>query len=391
MDRPATLARLADTLPRPAALIDLDALDRNLDRLLDALHPDATLRLATKSVRHRGVLRRALVRGSRLKGLMCPHAGEAAWLAGHGFDDLLVAYPTVQPGPLARLARAVADGGTLRIVVDCEAHLDALERAAAAAGAVIEALVDVDVSFRPGLGAHLGVRRSPIRSPEAAAALARAARARPHVRLVGLMGYEAHVAGLPDTARGARIFKRLARPAVRRLRGAVADALIAEGVPLTVVNAGGTGSLRWSSSDPTVTEGSAGSGLYCPTLFDGYVGSTLEPALYLALEVARHPDPGHVTCGGGGIVASGPPGAERLPTPVWPPGLRLLPMEGAGEVQTPFALPRGATPPAVGASVLLRPAKAGEPLERFAVCHLVRGDAVEAVEPTYRGEGQMFV
>lgn len=390
--RLATLARLAADLPRPAALIDLDALDANVDALVAGLTPGTTLRIATKSVRHRGVLRRVLARApARIRGLMCFHAAEAAALAADGFDDLLVAYPTTQPAALAALAGAVAAGATARIVVDCPAHLAALDRAAAAAGVVVEALVDVDVSYRPGLGAHLGVRRSPIRSPEDAAALARAARLHPHVRLVGLMAYEAHVAGLPDGARGARLFKRFARPAVRRLRAEVAAALAAEGVPLTVVDGGGTGSVRWSAGDATLTEVAAGSGLYCPTLFDAYDGLPLRPALFLALEVCRRPDAGHVTCGGGGIVASGPPGADRAPVPVWPPGLSLLGMEGAGEVQTPFACGRDTPPIAVGDTVLLRPAKAGEPLERFAVCHLVRGDAIEATEPTWRGDGMTFM
>ncbi len=385
--RIATLARLADALPRPTALVDLDAVDHNLTRLLAPLSGSTTLRIASKSVRHRGLLRRALAHDRRLVGLMCFHAAEAAWLHGHGFDDLLVAYPTVQPAALDALAGAVAAGGTLRIVVDCPAHLDALERAAAAHDTVVEALVDVDVSYRPGFGAHLGVRRSPIRDAESAAALARDARGRPHVRLVGMMAYEAHIASLPDSPT-ARVFKRLARPAVSRLRAAVLDALIAEGVEPKVVNGGGTGSVDWSATDPRLTEVTAGSGILCSTLFDGFDALDLEPALYLALEVARHPDPQHITCGGGGVMASGAPGPDRAPTPVWPTGLGYVAMEGAGEVQTPFTV--GEHIPAIGESVLLRPAKAGEPLERFAEAHLVRGASVIA-EPTYRGEGVVFM
>ncbi|MCA9539966.1 MAG: alanine racemase [Myxococcales bacterium] len=391
-NRLQTLARLADALPRPAALVDLDAFEANLDRLVAGLGPGATtLRIASKSVRHRGLLRRALDRGGpRVRGLMCYHAAEAARLFSQSFDDLLVAYPTTQRAALGALADAVAAGATARIVVDSAAHLDALERAGAAAGVVLDALIDLDVSLRLG-GAHLGVRRSPIRTAAAAAALAEGFAARPHTRLVGLMGYEAHIAGLPDHGLRERAFKRVARPPVRRLRAEVVAALRAAGHEMSVINGGGTGSVPWSAADPALTEVTAGSGLLCSHLFDANDAVALRPALFLAFEACRLPDPEHVTLGGGGIIASGPAAADRLPQPVWPPGLSYVSMEGAGEVQTP--LRRSAATPAIeiGDTVLMRPAKAGEPAERFAAYHLVRGETIVAVEPTYRGEGQVFL
>ncbi|MEZ4433781.1 MAG: alanine racemase [bacterium] len=380
------LARLAAALPRPAALVDLDAFDHNLAALVAAA-AGRPIRIATKSLRHRALIRRALDRGApHLRGLMCHHPAEAAWLAAHGFDDLLVAYPTTDPAALAAMASAVAAGATIRVVADDPAHLAALDRAAAAAGCTLDALVDVDLSPRLG-PLHLGVRRSPLRTPAAAAAFARAAAASPRVRLVGFMAYEAHIAGLPHSLANAA-FKRLARPAAARRRAAIAAALRDAGVPLTLVNGGGTGSVASSAADPALTELTAGSALLASHLFDG-VGLDLAPALFIALEVARRPDARHVTCNKGGLIASGAPGPDRLPRPVWPPGLRPLGMEGAGEVQTPFRCPPGHGL-AIGDTVLLRPAKAGEPAERFDRYHLVHAGAVVAVEPTYRGEGQHF-
>jgi D-serine deaminase-like pyridoxal phosphate-dependent protein len=92
---------------------------------------------------------------------------------------------------------------------------------------------------------------------------------------------------------------------------------------------------------------------------------------------------------GGGYIASGPAGADRLPTPVHPPGLRLLGSEGAGEVQTPVA-GAAAAALAVGDRVWFRHAKAGELCERFDELHLVRGDTVVDSVPTYRGERRTF-
>lgn len=381
--------------PLPAALVDLDAVGRNARTLLDRLAPGRTLRVASKSVRHVGLLRRILALDPRISGLLCYSVPEAAWLRQQGFDDVLVAYPTVQRSALRALASA---GGTARVVVDAAAHVDALAAVAAEQDLVLDAVIEVDTSWRPAGGAvHVGARRSPIRSAADALALARHARATGRVRIAGIMAYEAHVAGVQDdspfaraTNRPKRWMKRLAMPHVTRLRSEVVAALRADGFELSLVNGGGTGSVGPTSEDPVVTEVAAGSGFLCPHLFSYFAGLPLEPAAWFALEVCRSSDPGLVTCAGGGYVASGEPGWDRLPLPVVPPGLTYLGLEGAGEVQTP--LRSGAETPvlAVGDPVLFRHAKAGELAERFATYLLLEGGRVVAEEPTYRGQGACF-
>ncbi|MCB9539634.1 MAG: alanine racemase [Myxococcales bacterium] len=383
----------------PAALVDLDALARNVDRLLARVPSPTTLRVATKSVRHVGLLRRILERGgARCRGLMCFSVEEAVRLADAGFDDLLVAYPTVQRAGLEALARRAARGKRVCVVADCGAHLEALGAAGRAAGATLGAVLEIDLSYRAvGGRLHLGVRRSPLRTAADCAALARRAAAIEGVSIVGLMGYEAHVAGLTDRAPAGgrplaarRAFKRVATPAAARLRAEAAEALSAAGVDLRVVNGGGTGSLHLTAAQPALTEVTAGSGFLCPHLFSDYVDLDLEPAAFFALEVCRVSDPGYVTCAGGGYVASGPAAEDRQPRPWSPVGLSLVPTEGAGEVQTPLRLPPGARPLAIGDPVLFRHAKAGELAERFARYLLVEAGRVVADEPTYRGEGWCF-
>lgn len=391
----------------PAGIAILDAMDRNVDRIRARVAGTGrTVRVASKSVRHRGLLRRILDRGGdTFAGLLCYSAEEAAWLATPGgsgddaFDDLLVAYPTVQPAALDRVAEAVARGRTIRMIADCTDHLEALGAAARRAGTTLEVVIDLDVSYRPlGDRAHVGVRRSPLRSAEAVAALARAARTIPGVRVVGLMGYEAHVAGLPDAPAGAgpgrsaaiRALKRVAMPAAIALRGDAVRALAREVDDLVLVNGGGTGSVEATVRDPVVTEVAVGSGFLCSHLFDGYAGLDLEPAALFALEVARIPDAAHVTCAGGGYVASGWPSPDRLPQPHLPRGLSWLELEGAGEVQSPLDVTRAERRPRVGDPILFRPAKAGEIAERFSEYLLVRDGAITGREPTYRGEGRTF-
>jgi D-serine deaminase-like pyridoxal phosphate-dependent protein len=160
--------------------------------------------------------------------------------------------------------------------------------------------------------------------------------------------------------------------------------------PLEFVNAGGTGSVESSASEPAVTEVATGSGLFAPALFDGYRRVTQTPAAFFALPVVRRPSPGVATALGGGYVASGPPGRDRLPEPVYPPGLRLDPREAAGEAQTPL-LGRAAGRLRIGDRVWFRHAKAGELCERFASLFLVSGDRIVDEVPTYRGEGCCFL
>lgn len=390
----------AADLPAPVAVVDLTAFDANAAELLRRA-AGTPVRLATKSVRVPALVERALASG--FTGLMAYSVHEAAWWVRHlgpGPVDVLVGYPGVDAAALAEVTRDPVLRASVTLMVDDVAHLDLLDGARADdPDAVLRVCLDVDASLEPGPAAlgrrrlHLGVRRSPLRTPRQAAALAREAHRR-GFDVRGLMFYEAQVAGLPDTSAAVRAVKRASLAELATRRGAVVAAVSgAVGHGLEVVNGGGTGSLAATAADPAVTEVTAGSGLLAPTLFDGYrvpPGSrALVPAAFLGFDVVRRPAPGVVTVFSGGYVASGPTGPSRAPTPVHPPGLRLTRSEGAGEVQTPLRGP-AADALAIGDRVWFRHAKAGEVMERFAQVALVGpGRAVDVV-PTYRGLGLAF-
>lgn len=394
--------RLLEGRPLPAAVLDLDALDANLAILLGALGPGLTLRVATKSIRIPWVLRTLLQAGQgRIRGLMTCSAHETAWLADQGFDDLLLGYPIGRADEAAALAQA-ARKAAVWVTVDDVAQARLLSAAAQGAGVTLRLCIDVDVSWRPFRGvAHLGVRRSPIRSPRHAVALARACRAMPGLEVAAVLAYEAQVAGLSDAvgpgaaerAMGLvrQVVKQRSIPLAARRRGNVVRALRTEGIEVRIVNGGGSGSIRSTSADPSVTEVTAGSGFIDSHLFDGYAGLPFQPALLFALGVVRRSDPDHVTCAGGGYIASGPAGPSRLPKVHLPAGLHPVDLEGFGEVQTPFRLGSGAPALEIGDPVLCRHAKAGELAERFTQVHLVRGDRVVESVPTYRGLGACFL
>jgi D-serine deaminase-like pyridoxal phosphate-dependent protein len=298
-------------------------------------------------------------------------------------------------------------------MVDSEAQLDLLDSAAGAGAGRNGAPVRVCLELDAGLWAlggrvRIGAKRSPVHTPAQAAALARAIVARPGVRLVGMMAYEAQIAGVGDGIDSHRIdphpplsigpplrslaIRLLQSASARELAARRAEAVVAVRAvaELEFVNGGGTGSLHGTSREPVVTEIAAGSGLYGPTLFDAYRAFRPRPAALFALPVVRRPGPGVATALGGGYPASGPPGRMRLPRPHLPAGLRLDRQEGAGEVQTPLLGP-GADALAVGDRVWLHHAKAGELCERFDRLHLIEGERIVEEVPTYRGEGQCFL
>jgi D-serine deaminase-like pyridoxal phosphate-dependent protein len=173
------------------------------------------------------------------------------------------------------------------------------------------------------------------------------------------------------------------------VRRAAVVAAVSAVSPLDFVNGGGTGSVERTAAEDAVTEIAAGSGLYCPTLFDGYRAFAARPAAFYCLPVTRVPAPGTVTVAGGGWIASGPPGPDRLPSPTYPAGLHRLAAVGAGEVQTPLR-GAGAAGLRVGDRVWFRHAKAGELCEHVDVLYALSGDALTGALPTYRGEGRSF-
>jgi D-serine deaminase-like pyridoxal phosphate-dependent protein len=389
-------------LDAPFAVVDLDAFDHNADELVRRA-AGRPIRVASKSVRCRFLLERVLRRPG-FAGVMAYSLAEALWLVDEWADtdlaetDLLVAYPTVDHGALRALAADPKARARISIVVDSVDHLDLVDAALGSGHPDIRVCLELDVSWRPLLGrdvAHVGTRRSPVFGAGQARALAAAVTSRPGFELVGLMGYEGQIAGLGDNPRGRPLLGALLRWMQARsadeltVRRAAAVAAVREVADLEFVNGGGTGSIETTGLDASVTEVAAGSGLIGPTLFDNYRRFTPAPAVLFALPVVRKPKRGIATVFGGGYIASGPAGRDRLPSPYLPAGLSLLGPEGAGEVQTPVA-GRAARSLRVGDRVWFRHTKAGELAERFTEYHLVDGDRVSATVPTYRGEGRCF-
>ena len=382
----------------PFAFVDLDALRANADAMLERA-AGKPIRVASKSIRCREVLELAARRDEGFQGVLCYTPAEALMLARAGHRDLLVAYPSVDRHAISELAALAAEDpeAAPTLVVDDAAQLDLIEGAVGRGPTPIRVAIDIDVGFSALRGiVQIGPKRSPIRSAAAARRLAEEIASRPGLELDGLIAYEGQIAGVGDATPGQALrnqgIRRMQRASIQQVRERRAEivAAVREVAPLRFVNGGGTGSLETTAAEEAVTELAAGSGFYAPALFDSYSRFSLTPAAGFALPIVRRPAPGCVTALGGGYVASGPPGPDRLPKPWLPAGLRLDRSEAAGEVQTPL-LGEAALRLRVGDRVYMRHAKAGELAEHFNRLLLVEGDRIAGEAPTYRGEGFDFL
>ncbi len=379
--------------PLPLAYVDLDALDENC-RQISRLADGMPVRIASKSVRSVGVLKYVFSKFSCFRGVMAFSAQEAAYLADHGFHDILIAYPCVDRTILEQALHRTRSGSKITFMLDCIEHGELLNTAAKSIGIVAEGCLDLDMSWRlPGL--TFGVHRSPLQNAQDAVKLASAASRWGNVRLSAIMGYEAQLAGVPDhnpyrrlESLAAQFLKRLSTPRVFARRQETVTALRQHGLPITLVNGGGSGSLHLSRADDSLTELTAGSAIFCPTLFDYYEKLGCQPAAGFVLPVTRIPAQHIYTCQSGGFIASGVSGADRLPQPFLPIGAKLLTHEGAGEVQTPVNI-SGQTL-SIGDPIFFRHAKAGELCEHFHELELIKGGAIVDRVKTYRGDGVVF-
>lgn len=388
------LSAATSALDTPFGVISVPALAHNAFDMLDRA-AGKTIRVASKSVRVRGVLDAVLALPG-YSGVLAYTLPEALWLA-ETIPDVVVGYPTADRAALAQLGTSAQLASRVTVMVDSVAQLDLIDAAIAPSKREsIRVCLEMDASWRSKLLGTLGVWRSPVHTAAEARELAQAIVDRPGFTLVGIMGYESQIAGVGNSPPGrpfrAALVRWVQKNSIVELaeRRASVVAAVSDVAPLEFVNGGGTGSIESTSADSSVTEIAAGSGLFGPYLFDGYRHFSPAPAASFSLSVVRKPTPEMATILGGGWIASGPPAADRSPQLAWPQGLRMVPREMAGEVQTPLRGP-GAAALQVGDRVWLRHTKAGELSEHLNEFALVDGDSIIETMPTYRGEGKAFL
>lgn len=375
----------------PAAVLDLDKLDQNIEDIFDSVG-SKKVRIATKSIRSTSVLRYLIQKKeNQISGLMCFTVDEAFWLARQGFKDILIAYPYVNFN-INEDDKHLLD--LITFMVDAKEHINTLEKKSIELKSSIKICLDIDLSTKLG-NVYFGVYRSSLKNLSKVKELVLDIKKCTYLKLTAVMGYEAQIAGVGDNNPFKKllnlpiqVLKNKSISKIQKKREQIVHYIKEEGFELEFVNGGGTGSIRSTVQEPWVTEVAVGSGFYSPLLFDYYKDFKYEPSLFYALEVTRNPDINIYTCAGGGYVASGGVGEDKLPRPYLPQGIRLDKNEGVGEVQTPLFYSKKLE---IGSPVFFRHAKAGELCERFNSITLIRDGQIQNEVKTYRGEEQCFL
>ncbi|WP_439875047.1 amino acid deaminase/aldolase [Bacillus mycoides] len=382
-------------LPLPCAFLDEVALERNIQSVIE-LSGDKKVRIASKSLRSVSIMKKILAENDRFQGIMCFSPREALFLIEEGFNDLLLGYPAYDERALHEISLLTKQGIIITCMVDCEEHIVYLEKIAVESSGCFRVCLDIDMSSRI-FQFHFGVRRSPVKDVQSALKIVEKVKASPYLILDGVMGYEAQIAGVGDDMPKQRLqnklisyLKKKSVLEINERRGNIVKEIQNLGIELRFVNGGGTGSIKTTEQDHSVTEITVGSAFYSPKLFDYYKEVKFQPAVGFAVPIVRKPAPHIYTCLGGGYIASGAVGKEKEPE-VWKPyGAKLLALEGAGEVQTPVYY-NGEEQLYIGDTILFRHSKAGELCERFPVLYCIKQGEIVGEYSTYRGDSQCFL
>lgn len=265
--------RHVSDIPTPALVVDVAAMDRNIERLAAFFRTGpCRLRPHVKAHKTPEIARRQLAAGGCC-GLTCATVSEAEAVAPLG-ASLLLANEPVGPGKCDRLA-ALASRVEVIAAVDSTAGLEALAAAARQAAVTIGVLVDVNVGqMRCGVAP----------GPDAVRLAGRVAATR-GVALRGVMGYEGHLQAIPDraerSAKAQRAMEALAATA-RLVREA--------GLPCGIVSAGGTGTYDISGRVEGITEIQAGSYVLMDSDY-GRLDIPFEQACWVLGTVISRPEP----------------------------------------------------------------------------------------------------
>lgn len=228
------MTMLLSELPTPALCVDLDVLEANLE-IMHGFFRGLPCALRPHFKAHKTPAIARMQADAGCIGITCATVREAEILAGHGFDDLLVANEVCDHAKVDQV-RTLAERVSLMVAVDSEEAIEIIRPSG------VDVLIDINVGL-PRCGAP----------PDRAAALARAAQTA-GLTVRGVMGYEGHatiVESPNERADVVRTSMELLLGAAAAVREVVDDAKI--------VSAGSTLTYEVAGTTPGITEIQAGS------------------------------------------------------------------------------------------------------------------------------------
>jgi D-serine deaminase-like pyridoxal phosphate-dependent protein len=359
---PARPGDSIDDVDTPTLIVDLDAFERNLDLMANAVHgKGVALRPHAKSHKCPDIAIAQVERGAI--GICCQKVGEAEAFVAAGVGDVLVTNEIVGEKKLARLA-AMARKAKIGVLADDAASIRHIGAAAKAAGVTIDVLVEIDV----------GARRCGAAPGAPAVALAELASRTPCVSFRGLHAYQ-----------GAA--QHLRRPEERREAIATATALVREtkaaieaaGLVCATVTGGGTGTWQNERDSGVYTEIQPGSYVFMDA---DYHRNALAPdehhfeqSLFVVATVMSTPTRERAIVDAGlkaFAFDSGPPEIY---------GARGLVYAKGTDEHGVLSVARDARPPTIGDRLFLVPGHCDPTVNLYDWIVGVRGTRVESVWP----------
>ena len=335
---PASVGMRLDEIDTPALVIDLDAFERNLQRMADfAAKTGIRVRPHAKTHKSADIAKRQIALGA--VGVCCQKVSEAEVLVDGGVGDVLVSNEVAGSAKLDRLV-ALARRAKTGVCADDIDNIAEIEAAAAKAGASIDVLVEIDV----------GGRRCGTAPGAPAARIAERIAAAPHLTFAGLQAYHGSAQHVRDAAERQAQIAQATRYAEETLR-----ALQAVGLEARIIAGGGTGTYENEAASRVYNELQPGSYIFMDADYarntgaDGGPFRTYEHALFVLATVMSTPVPERCVVDAGlktFAVDSGMPTPWKLPGAAYQPrpaDLVLLDVSGCKE------------PPRRGAKVLLVP------------------------------------
>ena len=266
-------------LDTPALLIDLDKMEANIQTMADFFTTvNAMLRPHVKTHKTPIISHKQIAAGAI--GVTCAKLGEAEAVIHAGVRDVLIANQVVGSHKIARLIN-LARHSEIMVAVDNPQNVRDISAAAAAKGATVRMLVEVNV----------GMNRCGVESGKPALELAQQIRQSPNLKFEGLMGYEGHTVAKPDLKeREANV-----REAMQHLIDAKRH-LEKYGVEVSIMSGGGTGTFNITGSIPEMTEVQAGSYVFMDSTYRNVegVGEQFDCSLSVLATVVSRPAPDRV-------------------------------------------------------------------------------------------------
>ena len=268
----ATLGQRVDLIDTPALVVDLDAMERNIERMA-AFARKHGVRWRPHAKMHKSAELALLLQRAGAHGACVQKVAEAEALAAGGVNDITITNQVIALPKLQRVVRLAAllaaRGGRLGLAVDHPEGVERLAETMAQAtallppsgdGTLLDVLVEIDV----------GQGRCGVPPGEAAVPLALAVARCRGLRFAGLQAYHGRAQHLASAAE-----RRDTIAAVARAAQHTRQCIEAAGLPVPLITGSGTGTLVHEAASGVFGELQAGSFLFMDA---DYARNEREPA-----------------------------------------------------------------------------------------------------------------